>query len=112
MRKTILTLASVALFGCSSVPYEGQRVLINPGQPTTNDSLECNVDGSDATFDYIWARDGEYYGEELNIPRSFISDLETRAGEEWSCEVYVPATFQSPQLYVDQDSVKIDNGNL
>jgi hypothetical protein len=106
MRKTILTFASVALFGCSSVPYEGQGVIIDPIDPTTNDSLECNVDGTDATFDYIWSRNGEYYGEDLNIPRSFISDLETRAGEEWTCIAYAP-TFQDT-YYVGEDSVGIE----
>jgi hypothetical protein len=109
MRKTILTLASVALFGCNSLPYTGQGVLINPGQPSTDDSLECFVDGTDATFDYSWYRDGELYSEDSNARRSYISDLETQAGEEWYCEVYVPPMPGSSDFYVGQDSVKIEN---
>ena len=105
MKKAILTLASAALFGCSTGDYTS--VSINPEFPTTNDSLECSLD-SNTTFDFYWTRNGEYYKENLNSNESYISNLETQVGDEWICGVYIPQNGFTDSYYVGQASVVVE----
>jgi len=106
MKKAIYTLASAALFGCSS--YE-DPVRINPEEPTVVDSLECYVQDSDVPYDFLWYKNGDLFQENPKSNVSRISDLELFVGDEWNCKVYIPDSVPmvSSSIYVGSDSVEV-----
>ena len=106
MKKAIYSIiASATLSGCFN--FELPQVRISPEEPTIEDSLECYVDNFGMQYDYYWYRNEDIFKKTLDSERSYVSDLEMFAGDEWECKVFLPENEITNSIYIGADKVEI-----
>jgi hypothetical protein len=86
---------------------EDGYVQITPEEPYTEDTLNCDVVDSDATFDFKWYEGNTLIDEDLNRKSASLSSSLTEEGQTYTCKVYVPETGFTDSYYFDEDSVTV-----